>query len=145
MRTVIAPEGCKQKQAEESYINHRLPQPLPFFLSPIGVKQSSGRGRAVWQLRRWTPGGRANPNVGHGSEVPSGAGRVYAAPEPQLGLPPPFPPPLRLAAQRSVQPGPCEQPLDGSVERFLLNIFIFISILGLVLRSVSASCQRRQL
>lgn len=53
--------------------------------------------------------------------------------------------PLRLAAQRSVQPGPFEQPLDRSVERFLLNIFIFIAILGTVLRPVSASCQRRQL
>lgn len=48
---VIAPEGSKQKQAEESYINHRLLQPLPFS-SPVGVKQSSGQGRAVWQLCR---------------------------------------------------------------------------------------------
>lgn len=86
------------------------------------------------------PRGRENTNVGHGSEVLSGVARVYAAPEPQLG-----PPPLQLAAQRSVQPGLFEQPLDRRVERFLLNIFIFISILGMVLRSVSASCQGRQL
>lgn len=86
-------------------------------------------------------GGRANTNVGHGSEVPSGAARVYAAPQPQLGLPSP----LRVAARRSVKPGLFEQPLDRSVERVLLNIFIVIAILGMALRSVSASCQRRQL
>lgn len=88
---LLLSRAAKQKQAEEAYINHRLPHLLPFlfFLSPIGGKQSSRWGCAVWQLRRWTPGEKANTNVGHGSEVPSGAGRVYGAPEPQLGLPSP--------------------------------------------------------
>lgn len=142
---LLLSRAAKQKQAEESYINHRLPcppRPSLFILSPIGGKQSSRWGRAVWQLRRWTPGGGANTNVGHGSEVPSGAGRVYGAPEPQLGLPSASD--WLLRGQRS---SACLNNLWIRVWKdvFFLNIFIFISILGQALHSASASCQRRQL
>lgn len=141
--TVIALEGCKQKQAAESDINHGPSLFFLFFLAPIGVKQSSGWGRAVWQLRWWTSRGKSKYECRtreRGSVRGWPCLRRSGAPA-GTSLPTPT--------------GCSEVSAAGTIwttfgsecgKSFFLNIFIFIfSILGMLLRSVSGSCQRRQL
>lgn len=72
----VQTEKTKRKKRRGSHV--KVPFSSDLSPVPIGGNWSGHRRRAVWQLLQWAPReGRANTNVGHGSDVPSLASGVY--------------------------------------------------------------------